>query len=281
MEQLKTWIAEGNLVDLLTQIGLNLLFAFFIWVFGLWLARRVQKVLEKLLRKRDVDDVLVDFLGTIARFAVIVVAIVAALDKLGIPATSLLAVVGAAGLAVGLALKDSLSNFAAGVMLVLFRPFTRGDFIEAAGVSGKVQEIFLVSTRLLTADNKEVTIPNNAIWSGNIINYSAQDKRRVDLVIGVGYDDDLKVVASVLRKVCAEHPKILKEPETAIFVSNLGESSVDFVVRPWVMNADYWTVYADVLQTAKAELEDAGCSIPYPQRDIHQYVYHPVGEGAH
>ena len=194
---------------------------------------------------------------------------VAAFDTLGIPATSFMAIIGAAGLAIGLALKDSLSNFASGVMLVLFRPFTKGDFIEAGGVTGTVDEIHLVSTLMTTPDNKLITVPNAMIYSSAITNYSAKPTRRLDMVFGVGYDDDLKVVADVLRKTCSDHPKVLDEPETGIFISNLGDSSVDFAVRPWVASEDYWGVRAQILETAKIELEAAGCNIPYPQTDVH------------
>jgi small conductance mechanosensitive channel len=229
----------------------------------------VQNTLEKILRSRDVEDVLVDFLGTIASVMIIIVAVIAAFDQLGIPATSFMAIIGAAGLAIGLALKDSLSNFASGVMLVLFRPFGKGDFIEAGGVTGTVDEIHLVSTLLTTPDNKLITVPNALMFTGTITNYSAKDTRRVDMVIGVGYNDDLKLTAEILAKVCASHPLVLKDPGTKIFINNLGASSVDFVVRPWAKSEDYWTVLAEILETAKLELEAAGCNIPYPQTDVH------------
>ena len=269
MDQINEFLASTNIVEVLTNGLINLVIALFIFVVGKWLARRVEKTLEALLRKRGVDEVLVDFLGTIASVLVIVVAVVAAFDQLGIPATSFVAIIGAAGLAVGLALKDSLSNFASGVMLVLFRPFGKGDFIDAGGVTGTVDEIALVSTILTTPDNKQITVPNALMYTSTITNFSAKDTRRVDMAIGVGYDDDLKVAASVLKKVCSDHPLILDDPETKIFINNLGDSSVDFVVRPWVKASDYWTVLADVLETAKVELEAAGCNIPYPQTDVH------------
>ena len=229
----------------------------------------MQSTLEAILRKREVDEVLVDFLGNIASAMVIIVAVVAAFDTLGIPATSFMAIIGAAGLAIGLALKDSLSNFASGVMLVLFRPFTKGDFIDAGGVTGTVNEIHLVSTILTTPDNKLITVPNAMMYTGTITKFSAKDTRRVDMVIGVGYNDDLKVAAEILNKICREHPKVLDTPETKIFINNLGDSAVDFVVRPWAKSEDYWGVLADVLETSKVELEAAGCNIPYPQTDVH------------
>jgi small conductance mechanosensitive channel len=269
MDAIKDFLANTDIVGMLTSGAINLLIALVIFVVGKWLARRVQNAFEKLLRKRGVDDVLVDFLGTIVFALIIIAAVIAAVDTLGIPATSFIAVLGAAGLAIGLALKDSLSNFASGVMLVLFRPFAKGDFVDAGGILGTVDQIQLVSTILTTPDNKQIIVPNSLMYGSAITNYSAKDTRRVDMVIGVGYDDDLKVAADVLQKTCREHPKVLDQPETKIFINNLGDSSVDFVVRPWVKSEDYWGVLADVLETAKVELEAAGCNIPYPQTDVH------------
>lgn len=269
MDAIKEFIENANIVDMLISGAINLVIAAIIFILGKWFAGMVQKMLEKVLRLRNVDEVLVDFLGNIVYALVLVIAVVAAFDQLGIPATSFMAIIGAAGLAIGLALKDSLSNFASGVMLVLFRPFTKDDFIEAGGITGTVDEIRLVSTTLTTPDNKLITVPNSMMYTNAITNFSAKDTRRVDMVIGVGYNDDLKVAASVLEKICASHPKILKDPGTKIFINNLGDSAVDFVVRPWVKAEDYWGVLADVLETAKVELEGAGCNIPYPQTDVH------------
>jgi small conductance mechanosensitive channel len=251
MEEIKTFINDANIVELLINGTINVVVALLIFVVGKWVANIAQNTLEKLLRKRSVDEVLVDFLGTVTFALVMVIAVVAAFDTLGIPATSFMAIIGAAGLAIGLALKDSLSNFASGVMLVLFRPFTKGDFIEAGGVTGTVDEIRLVSTTLTTPDNKLITVPNSMMYTSAIINFSAKETRRLDMVFGVGYDDDLKVAADVLKKICADHPKVLGEPATNVFISNLGDSSVDFGVRPWVKSEDYWGVRAEILETAK------------------------------
>jgi len=269
MDAITNYITDSNIVETLINGAINLVIAGVIFLLGKWVANMVQKTLEKLLRSRSVDEVLVDFLGTIANALVIVVAVVAAFDQLGIPATSFMAIIGAAGLAIGLALKDSLSNFASGVMLVLFRPFTKDDFIDAGGITGTVDEIRLVSTTLTTPDNKLVTVPNAMIYSSAIINYSAKETRRLDMVFGVGYDDDLKLTADILAKICNDHPKVLADPAPNIFITNLGDSSVDFAVRPWVNGADYWGVRAELLGTAKVELEAAGLSIPYPQTDVH------------
>ena len=269
MDAIKNYIVGTNIVEMLINSAINLVIALIIFIVGKWIARRAQNTLEMILRKRNVDDVLVDFVGTITFTLILVAAVVAAFDQLGIPATSFMAIIGAAGLAIGLALKDSLSNFASGVMLVLFRPFTKGDFIDAGGVTGTVDEIHLVSTTLTTPDNKLITVPNALMYTGSITNFSAKETRRLDMVFGVGFDDDLKVTASGLAKICREHPKVLDEPGTNIFITNLGDSSVDFAVRPWVKGDDYWGVRAEILETAKVELEAAGCSIPYPQTDLH------------
>ena len=183
-----------------------------------------------------------------------------------------------AGLAIGLALKDSLGNFAAGVMLVFFRPFKKGDFVEVAGVAGTVDEVRIFSTVLTTPDNKQIIIPNGQVGADSIINYSAKEERRVDMVFGVSYDDDLKVARKVLTELCANHPLVLEDPATKIFVTNLGESSVDFAVRPWAKTADYWTVYGDLLEQGKLALEEAGCSIPYPQSDLHLHPTNPLSK---
>jgi len=269
MNNITKFIEDANLVELLTKGVTNLVLALIIFLVGRWIANMTQKAIYRLLRKRGVDEVLVGFLGNIVFVLIIIAAIVAAIDRLGIPATSFMAIIGAAGLAIGLALKDSLANFASGIMLVFFRPFTKGDFIDAGGVSGTVQEVRLVSTALTTGDNKLITVPNALMYKSTITNYSANDTRRIDLVVGVSYDDDLKVAADVLAKVCREHPGVLDDPATKIFVTNLGDSSVDFVVRPWVKSDDYWTVRAEILENAKVALESAGCSIPYPQTDVH------------
>lgn len=269
MDKITDYLANIDFAETLTNVAVNLLIALAIFVIGKWIARSIQNNIKKILKKRQVDPVLVDFLGTVTFALIFIAAIIAAVDALGVPATSFMAILGAAGLAIGLALKDSLSNFASGVMLVLFRPFTKGDLVEAGGILGTVDEIHLVSTILTTPDNKQIIVPNSLMYDSAIINYSAKDTRRVDMVIGVSYTDDLKVAAEVLNKVCREHPKVLDQPATKVFIKNLGESSVDFVVRPWVKSEDYWAVLAEVLETSKFELEAAGCNIPFPQRDVH------------
>ena len=267
-----------TLTPLLTYWGIKIVLALVIYIIGKWIAKRITRVITRLMERAELDVTLVTFLANIVYAFLLAAVILAALDTLGVPVTSLLAVLGAAGLAIGLAMKDSLGNFAAGVMLVMFRPFKKGDFVEAGGVSGTVTEVRIFSTILTTPDNKVVIIPNGQIGSGTITNYSANEQRRVDMVFGVGYDDDLKVARKVLTDLCANHPLVLDDPETKIFVANLGDSSVDFAVRPWAKTADYWTVYGDLLEQGKAALEEAGCSIPYPQSDVHLHASNPLAD---
>ena len=278
MESLKEFFASADLMPMLSDWVIKIVIALLIYLIGKWIAKRITNIVKKLMNARDVDPTLVNFLSNVVYAILLVAVILAALDTLGLPVTSLVAIVGAAGLAVGLALKDSLGNFASGVMLVMFRPFKKGDFVEVAGVAGSVEEIRIFSTTLTTPDNKLIIIPNGQVASGTITNYSANDQRRVDLVFGVGYDDDLKVTREVLTRLCAEHPKVLDDPATKIFVMNLGDSSVDFAVRPWAKTEDYWTVYSDLLEQAKVELEAAGCNIPYPQTDVHLHHSNPIAE---
>jgi small conductance mechanosensitive channel len=257
-----------TLMPLLTDWAIKLLLALAIFIIGKWVSKRVTNIIRKLMERAELDSMLVDFLCNIVYALLLAAVVLAALDSLGVAVTSLLAILGAAGLAVGLALKDSLGNFASGVMLIIFRPFRDGDFVEVAGVSGSVDEVKIFHTVLTTPDNKVVIIPNGQVGAAPITNYSALDQRRIDMVFGVGYDDDLKVARQVLTDICAKHPLVLDDPATQIF---LGESSVDFACRPWSKTDDYWTVYGDIMEQAKTELEAAGCSIPYPQRDVHVY----------
>jgi len=269
LEAIKEFLTSPDLIDMLGDWAIKIVLALVIYVIGKWIAKKLTNLISKLMERSNVDHTLVSFLSNIVYSVLLVAVVLAALDQLGFPITSLLAIVGAAGLAVGLALKDSLGNFAAGVMLVMFRPFSKGDVVEVAGVVGKVDEVRIFSTFLTTPDNKQVIIPNGQISSDTITNYTAKAVRRVDMVFGVGYDDDLKVAREVLTRVCTNHPKVLEDPALNIFVTNLGDSSVDFAVRPWAKTEDYWTVWGDILEQAKVELEAAGCNIPYPQTDVH------------
>lgn len=249
--------------------GLKVLFALLIFFVGKFLAGRIIKIVKSLMLKGKVDPTLVSFLGNVVYALVLAFVIIAALSQLGINTTSLAAVMAAAGLAIGLALKDSLSNLAAGVMIILFRPFKIGDYVEIAGISGTVEEISIFTTILKSPDNKKIITPNGAIISDNITNYSAKPTRRVDMVFGVGYDDDLKKVKETLERIVREDDRVLKDPEPVVALHELADSSVNFVVRPWVNTADYWTVYWDLNFKVKTEFDKAGISIPYPQRDLH------------
>lgn len=240
-----------------------------IFFVGRWIIKQIMKVVERLLRKSNVEDMLVNFISSIVSVLLLLFVIVAALNQLGVDTTSLIALVGAAGLAIGLSLQDSLKNFAAGVMLVMFKPFREGDFVEAAGVSGIVEHIQIFNTIMRTGDNKEVIIPNGAIYSGVIVNYSARDTRRVDMVFGIGYDDDLRKAKEILNEIIAADERVLKDPAPVIAVSELADSSVNFIVRPWVNAADYWAVLWDTTEAVKLRFDEEGISIPYPQMDVH------------
>jgi small conductance mechanosensitive channel len=249
--------------------GTKIVMALLVFIIGRWIAKVLTKALSKVMTKSNVDQMLVNFLGNIANAALLAVVVLAALEQLGVNTTSALAILGAAGLAVGLALKDSLSSFAAGVMLIIFRPFKLGDFIEAGGVSGVVEDIRIFHTVLKTGDNREITMPNAQIYSGTIINFSARDTRRIDLVIGIGYEDNIKQAQELLEQIVSAEKTVLDDPKPTIMLLELGESSVDFAVRPWVKSGDYWTTRATLLETIKTRFDQEGISFPYPQRDIH------------
>ena len=248
--------------------GTKIILALLVFIIGRWVAKLLTKTLERIMTKGNVDQMLVSFLGNITYTALLAVVVLAALEQLGVNTTSALAILGAAGLAVGLALKDSLSSFAAGVMLIIFRPFQLGDFIEAGGIAGLVEEIRIFHTVLKTGDNREITMPNAQIYSGTIVNYSARDTRRIDLVIGIGYDDDIKKARDLITQVLEADETVMQDPAPTIMLMELGASSVDFAVRPWVKSSDYWTTRAALLEAIKESFDKAGVSIPYPQQDI-------------
>ena len=259
----------GKIGEYLVTYGLSVLAAVIIFIVGRWLAKLVSKLVGKGMAKSKVDEILVTFVQNLCYVALLVFVIIAALSKLGIQTASFIAVVGAAGLAVGLALQGSLANFASGVLMLIFKPFRVGDFVEVAGAKGTVKEIQIFTTILASPDNVKVIIPNAQVTGGNILNYSVNGTRRVDLVVGVSYEDDLKKAQEVIEQVLAGDDRILKDPAPTVAVSELGDSSVNFVVRPWVKSADYWAVYFDLTKTVKLTLDQKGISIPYPQRDVH------------
>ncbi|MFC1658637.1 mechanosensitive ion channel family protein [Candidatus Omnitrophota bacterium] len=260
-----------KLYGYIAQYGLSVLAAIIIFVVGKWIARLLSNFLEKLMVKAHVEKTLASFAKNITYIGLLVFVVIAALGKLGVQTTSFIAVIGAAGLAVGLALQGSLSNFAAGVLLVIFKPFKVGDFIEAAGTLGTVKEIQIFCTVLDHFDNRRIVIPNSKITGDNITNFSAIEKRRVDLVFGISYSDNIKTAKEALEKVVSSDPRVLKDPKPVVAVSELGDSSVNLVCRPWVKPTDYWSVYFDTLENGKIELERNGITIPFPQRDVHIY----------
>ncbi|WP_319468202.1 mechanosensitive ion channel domain-containing protein [uncultured Pseudodesulfovibrio sp.] len=251
--------------------GLNILIALLIFVFGRMIAKRIAELTRLAMRKSNVDETLRAFLRNIIYYALLAAVIIMALGQTGLNITSFLAVLGAAGLAIGLALKDSLSNFAAGVMLIMLRFFKKGDFIKAAGETGKVTAINIFNTILTTADNRAIIVPNSSVLSGTIINITANDTRRVDLVMGIGYDDDLLKAKELLKKIVKEEPRVLAEPEPLVEVLELADSSVNFAVRPWCKTEDYWGVYYAITEKVKIVFDQEGISIPYPQTDVHLY----------
>lgn len=261
--------------EFLTTQGINLAFNIFvalaIFFVGKWIASLLTRFCSRLMRQAKVDETLARFLANIINAILLVFVILAALSELGINTTSLAAVLAAAGFAVGMALQGTLGSFASGVMLILFKPFKLGDFVEAGGTSGVVEEIQIFSTHLRTVDNIAIVVPNAEITKGIIKNYSKKEKRRIDLVIGCGYDDDLRAVKSFLEEAIRNEGRILSDPEPVVAVNELGDSSVNFVVRPWVKNADYWDTRWDLIEAIKLGFDERGFNIPYPTRDLHVY----------
>jgi len=258
-----------TIVTALANWGLKVVAALVILVVGLWLAKKIKSIFTGILEKKEVEPTLIGFFGNIVYGAIVVFVVIAAIGKLGVETTSFAAVIAAAGLAIGLALQGSLSNFASGVLLILFKPFKAGNFIKAGGEAGTVVEVGLLTTELKTPDNVKIILPNSQVMGGSITNFSAHDTRRCDMVVGVSYGDDLGKAKQLILDLIAADERVLKEPEPQVAVSNLGDSSVDFVVRPWVNAADYWTFKFDFTQAVKEKFDAEGISIPFPQRDVH------------
>ena len=254
---------------MISSFGTDLVVAIIIFIVGRWVAKWLARLTEKAMLRAEADVTLVTFVRNIVYIALLTFVVMAAIAKLGIQTTSFIAVLGAAGFAIGLALQGSLGNFAAGVMLIIFRPFKSGDFVDAAGISGVVEEIKIFTTTLRTGDNKTIIVPNAVITSSTIVNYSAKDTRRVDLTVGVGYSDDIDKVREVLSGIIAADERIMSDPAPMIAVAELADSSVNFVVRPWVKTADYWNVFFDTQKKIKQRFDAEGISIPFPQQDVH------------
>ena len=253
----------------LATYGLNVIAAVIIFIVGRILAGVLSRLVERVMTQSHADATLITFVKHLTYVALLALVVTMVLGRLGIQTASFVAVLGAAGLAIGLALQGSLSNFAAGVLMLIFRPFKAGDYIEAAGTAGTVQEIQIFNTILHTPDNRRVIVPNAAVTSGNITNYSANDTRRVDMVFSVGYDDDLQQAKQILTDAVASDPRVLQEPAPLVAVSELGDNSVNLVVRPWVKATDYFPTYFALTEQIKNELQAHGLTIPYPQRDLH------------
>ncbi|MBT3505808.1 MAG: mechanosensitive ion channel [Piscirickettsiaceae bacterium] len=247
---------------------LNVAVAIAIILVGRIAVRWAIKMLGKMMARSEVDQILINFVSSIAKAVLLLLLIIAALNQVGVDTTSLIALIGAAGLAVGLALQNSLQNFAAGVMMIVFRPFKLGDFIEAGGVVGVVEQISIFSTMLKTGDNREIIVPNGQIYADAITNYSARETRRIDMVFGIGYDDDLLEAKKLMESILSAHELVLSDPAPVVAISELADSSVNFNVRPWVKSGDYWGVRAELIEQIKLAFDENDISIPYPHLSI-------------
>ena len=255
--------------DYLMPWGINIAMALVIFIVGRMVVGVIIGVIKKLMVRASVDEMLIGFISSIIRWLLLLFVVVASLDQLGVDTTSMIAILGAAGLAIGLSLQDSLKNFASGVLLIVFRPFTKGNFIDAAGVMGTVEKIGIFTTTMLTVDNKEIIVPNGSIYGGNIINFSARDTRRVDMTFGVSYDDDIRKVKQILQEILDEDERILADPAPVVELMTFGDSSVNFIVRPWVKSPDYWQVLWDTNAKVKIRFDEEDITIPFPQMDVH------------
>jgi small conductance mechanosensitive channel len=263
----------GKLQSLGIEYGVKVLGALAVLIIGFWVAKQIRKGIVKLLESSKVDPTLITFVASLTSVIMQVFVVVAALEKLNIKTTSFVAVLGAAGLAIGLALQGSLANFAAGVLLIIFKPFRVGEVIDAGGVLGTVREISIFTTVIDTLDNRKAIVPNAKLTADSITNYSANDTRRVDLIAGISYGDDIDKARSAIQAALAEVPGILEVPPPQILVSEMADSSVNFAVRPWCRPADYWAVYFGVTEAIKKRFDAEDITIPFPQRDVHLYEH--------
>ena len=269
MEQDMTQYTD-MVVEYGTQYGLNIVFAILILIIGMMIAGWVKRMVVKMCKKSEkIDDTFGAFFSSLARYVIIIFTILAVLDRFGVETASLIAILGAASLAIGLALQGTLSNVAAGVMLLIFRPFKIGQFVDAAGHAGSVKHIGLFVTEMATGDNVQIIIPNSQVWGSSIKNFSSNENRRVDLVIGIGYDDDIDKAIAEIGSVVDADDRVLKDPATSIFVGELGASSVDIVVRAWTASGNYWPLKAALTKEIKHRFDAKDISFPYPQQDVH------------
>lgn len=259
----------SSLIEVASSIGISLLLALAIIVIGRQFVKLILRLVTVAMEKSNVEDTVRIFVTNLLNTLLMILVFIAAINQLGIETTSIIAVLGAAGLAIGLALQGSLSNFAAGMIIVIYRPYKVGDYIEAGNHAGTVNDIQIFSTVLKTPDNKTIVVPNGSIMSGSIVNYSAQETRRVDLIVSCSYEDDIDQVKSVLEDILKKEKRVLKDPEPKIAVSELADSSVNFIFRPWVKRTDYLPVYYSLLEEIKKRFDQEGISIPYPQSDVH------------
>jgi len=255
------------------EYGMKIIGALAVLIIGMWLAKMIKKGVVRLMQKRNVDPTLVSFATSLLYMMLKVFVVIAALEKLNVKTTSFVAILGAAGLAVGLALQGSLSNFAAGVLMIIFKPFKVGDFVEAGGTTGAVQEISIFTTIINTPDNKKTIVPNSKVMGDSITNFNANGTRRVDLVAGIGYGDDIDKAKAVLEGILAADDRILKDPAPTVAVVEMADSSVNLVVRPWTTGVNYWGVYFDTNESIKKRFDAEGITIPFPQRDVHLYEH--------
>ena len=259
----------AQLQEILAVYGLKIIAAIAIFIIGKIIAKMIKSGVAKAMTRSKSDPILISFTTNILYAGLLAFVVIAALGQLGIQTTSFIAILGAAGLAIGLALQGSLSNFASGVLMIIFRPFKQGDFIEGAGVAGVVEEVHIFNTVMRTGDNKTIIIPNGSLMNGNIVNYSTKPTRRLDFVFGIGYDDDLRKAKEVLEEILNNDERILKDPAITIGILELADSSVNIAARPWVKSADYWPVHFDITEQVKLRFDQEGISFPFPQQDIH------------
>ncbi len=261
----------NSIVTISKKYGPQVIYAILIFLIGIWISKIIANLLQKGLNRTKIDKTLSKFLANLIYYTLFVLVLLMALGKLGVQTTSFVAIIGAMGFAVGFALKDSLSHFASGVMILFFKPFSLDDFVEVAGISGTVKEIGIFNTKLATPDNKIIYVPNGSITSGNIINYSKEGKRRVDFTFGVSYDDDIKKVKDTLLNIVKNDNRVLKEPAPFIGLAEFGDTSVNFALRIWTKTENYWDVYFDTMEKVKVEFDKNGISIPYPITDVNLY----------
>ncbi len=262
---------SAKIFELLIVYGMKVIAAIIIFIIGRWVAKGITSFIKKLMNKSRTDQTLINFIGHLSYVALMAFVIIAALNQLGIQTASFIAIIGAAGLAIGLALQGSLSNFAAGVLMIIFKPFKSGDYIEGAGVAGTVEEINIFTTQLKTSDNKTIIIPNSKLMGDNITNYTIKGTRRVDMVFGIGYEDDIDKARDIIQGIISQDKRVLKEPKSMVAVSELADSSVNFIVRAWTLTNDYSSFYFDTLEAVKKRFDAEGISIPFPQQDVHVY----------